>query len=172
MKKLLIVVDYQIDFVSGALGFEGANKLEEGIVARIKKAQADGEEIVFTRDVHEKNYMETEEGKNLPVVHCIRGEEGTKFFGRVEELSKGYKVFEKETFGSIELAKYLDGKKYDEITIIGLVSYICVLSNAVLAKAAVPNAHIVVEKDLTSAAFIHEQEVGLEALKNIHVEIR
>ncbi len=172
MNKLLIVVDYQIDFVSGALGFEGADKLEEGIVARINKAKEEGEDIVFTRDVHEKDYMSTEEGKNLPVVHCIRGEEGTKFFGRVEELSKGHKVFEKATFGSIELAKYLDGKKYDEITLIGLVSYICVLSNAVIAKAAVPNAHIVVEKDLTSAAFIHEQEVGLEALKNIHVEIR
>lgn len=172
MKKLLIVVDYQIDFVSGALGFEGADKLEEGIVARIEKAKASGEEIVFTRDVHEKNYMETEEGKNLPVVHCIRGEEGTKFFGRVEEISKDYRVFEKETFGSIKLAKYLDGRQYDEITLIGLVSYICVLANAVIAKAAVPNAHIVVEKELTSAAFIHEQEVGLEALKNIHVEIR
>lgn len=172
MKKLLIVVDYQIDFVSGALGFENADKLEEGIVARIKIAQSSGEDIVFTRDVHEENYMETEEGKNLPVLHCIRGSEGTKFFGRVEELSKGYKVFEKATFGSIELAKYLDGKHYDEITLIGLVSYICVLSNAVIAKAAIPNAHIVVEKDLTSAAFIHEQEVGFEALRNIHVEIR
>ena len=172
MNKLLIVVDYQIDFVSGALGFEGADKLEKGIVERIKKAEELGEEVVFTRDVHEKNYMETEEGKNLPVVHCIRGEEGTKFYGRVEELSKGHKVFEKETFGSIELAKYLDGRKYETITLIGLVSYICVLSNAVIAKAAVPNAHIVVEKELTSAAFIHEQEVGLEALKNIHVEIK
>ena len=172
MKKLLIVVDYQNDFVNGALGFEGADKLEEGIVERINKAKASNEDIVFTRDVHEKNYIETEEGKNLPVVHCIRGENGTKFFGRVEELSKGYKVFEKATFGSIELAKWLDGKDYEEITLIGLVSYICVLSNAVIAKAAIPNAHIVVEKDLTSAAFIHEQEVGLEALKNIHVEIR
>ena len=172
MNKLLIVVDYQIDFVSGALGFEGADKLEKGIVERIKKAEELGEEVVFTRDVHEKNYMETEEGKNLPVVHCIRGEEGTKFYGRVEELSIGHKVFEKETFGSIKLAKYLDGRKYETITLIGLVSYICVLSNAVIAKAAVPNAHIVVEKELTSAAFIHEQEVGLEALKNIHVEIK
>ncbi len=172
MKKLLIVVDYQIDFVNGALGFEGAEKLEPKIYDRILKAKEDNEDIVFTKDVHEENYMETEEGKNLPVPHCIRGSESTKLYGRIEEMSKGYKTFEKATFGSIELAKYLDGKKYDVITLVGLVSYICVLSNAVIAKAACPNAHIIVEKDLTSAAFLHEQDVGFEALKNIHVEIK
>ena len=172
MKKLLIVVDYQVDFVNGALGFEGAEKLEEKIVKRIQKAQAENEDIIFTKDVHEKDYLKTEEGKNLPVEHCLRGSDGAKLFGKLAQFEKNFITFEKGTFGSIGLGNYLLDKEYEEITLVGLVSYICVLSNAVICKSALPNAHIIVEKDLTSAYDVHAQEVGFEALRNIHVEIK
>lgn len=172
MKKLLVIVDYQVDFVNGSLGFPGAEKLEEKILARIKKAKAEKEDIVFTKDIHDEKYLESEEGKNLPVSHCQKGSKGAELFGGLKTFEKDYPVFEKGTFGSLDLGNYLKDKKYDEITIIGLVSYICVLSNAVICKAALPNAHIVVEKDLTSAYDINAQKIGFEALKNIHVEIR
>lgn len=172
MKKLLIVVDYQNDFVDGKLGFPGAENLEEKLVERIKSAEKNDEDIIFTKDIHEANYLETEEGKNLPVEHCLRGGKGQEIFGKVNGLQKGKIVFEKGAFGSIALGNYLLDKNYDEITIVGLVSYICVLSNAVICKAALPNAHIVVEKDLTDAADKKAQEIGFEALRNIHVEIR
>lgn len=172
MKKLLIVVDYQKDFVDGTLGFDGAEKLAEKLVERVKRAQAENEDVIFTKDVHEKNYLKTEEGKNLPVEHCLRGTEGAKLYGKLAQFEGKFLTFEKGTFGSIEMGDYLKDKNYDEITIVGLVSYICVLSNAVICKAALPNAHIIVEKDLTSAYDIHAQEIGFEALRNIHVEIK
>lgn len=172
MKKLLVVVDYQNDFVNGTLGFKGAERLESKLIDRIKLAEKNGEEIIFTKDIHSKSYLNSEEGKNLPVLHCIKGSKGSKFFGKLEKISKGYKVFEKGAFGSIELGNYIKTKKYSEITIVGLVSYICVLANAIICKSALPSAHIVVEKDLTDASDKKAQKIGFEALKNVHVEIR
>lgn len=172
MKKLLVVVDYQNDFVNGSLGFEGAEKLESKLVERIKKAAAENEDIIFTKDIHEKDYLKTEEGKHLPVEHCIRGTEGAKLYGKLAQFEGKFLTFEKGTFGSIEMGQYLKDKNYNQITIVGLVSYICVLSNAVICKAALPNAHIIVEKDLTSAYDGHAQEIGFETLRNIHVEIK
>ena len=172
MKKLLVIVDYQVDFVNGSLGFGGADLLEKKIFNRILKAQNEGEDIVFTKDIHNENYLKSEEGKNLPVIHCQKGSAGAELFGSLKQFENQYPVFEKGAFASIDLGNYIKDKDYDEITIVGLVSYICVLSNAVICKAALPNAHIIVEKDLTSAYDINAQKIGFEALKNIHVEIR
>lgn len=172
MKKLLVVVDYQNDFVDGTLGFKNAEKLEDKIFKRIKLAEKNKEDVVFTKDIHDKNYLKTEEGKNLPVSHCLKGSKGSELFGKIKSFEQKYPVFEKSTFGSVELGQYLLDKKYDQITIVGLVSYICVLSNAIICKSAKPNAHIIVEKDLTDAADKKAQKIGFEALKNIHVEIK
>lgn len=172
MKKLLIVIDYQNDFVDGALGFEGAEKLEQKLLKRIEKAKSENEDIIFTKDVHSKDYMETEEGKYLPIPHCIEGTPGCEFYGKIKEAAEGYPVFGKGAFSSIDLGIYLKDKKYDEITLVGLVSYICVLCNAIIVKAALPNAHIIVEKNLTDAADKKAQEIGFEALRNIQVEIK
>lgn len=172
MKKLLIVIDYQNDFVNGTLGFQGAELLKKPILDRIKLAKSRGEDILFTKDIHFDNYLETEEGKNLPISHCIKGSKGAELFEELEEISKDYKVFEKNTFPSLELGKYLENKDYEEVTLVGLVSNICVLSNAVIVKAALPNAHIIVEKALTDSFDKHAQEVGFEAMKNIQIEIK
>ncbi|HBF67773.1 MAG TPA: N-carbamoylsarcosine amidohydrolase [Firmicutes bacterium] len=172
MKKLLIVVDYQNDFVNGTLGFDDAIELEKPIANRIKSAKDNGEEVVFTKDVHEDNYLMSEEGKNLPISHCIRNSGGEDFFGEIKELSKEHLVFEKNTFGSSLLFDYLKENHFDQITLIGLVSYICVLSNAVIAKAANPDAHIIIEKDLTSGIDKKLQNEAFDVLKNIHIQIK
>lgn len=172
MKKLLIVVDYQNDFVNGSLGFDDASNLETPIYKRIIDAEHNNEDVIFTKDIHESNYLETEEGKNLPIIHCIRGTSGSEIYGIINEISKRHIIFEKETFGSSKLASYLKENCYDQITLIGLVSYICVLSNAVICKAMNPNAHIIVEKALTSGLDKKVQEEAFDVMRNIHIEIK
>ncbi len=172
MKELLIVVDYQNDFVGGSLGFADAPKLHDYIVNEILKAEKNGVDVVFTKDTHLDNYMETEEGKNLPVKHCIKGTKGWNFYGKVEELSKNHKVFEKYTFPSGDLYEYLKDKDYEQITLMGLVSTICVISNAIIAKAALPNAHIVVDSKGSDSYDKVMQEKGYDIMKNLHIEVK
>ena len=110
MKKLLIVVDYQNDFVTGSLGFEKAVELEEPIAARIREYREMGEDgqIIFTMDTHDRHYMESQEGKHLPVAHCIEGEDGWQLYGKIADLKDDNDlVFSKHTFGSYELGEYL-----------------------------------------------------------------
>lgn len=170
MKKLLIVVDYQNDFVNGALGFIEAAALEEGICAKIDEYAND--EIVYTLDTHTDNYMSTQEGRNLPVPHCIKGTKGHELYGRVSEKLSGKKFFEKNTFPSLELGKFLEGKAYDTIELCGLVSSICVISNAVIAKAACPEAEIVVNGALTSGADTELHEKALDVMRGLQITVK
>lgn len=149
MSKLLIVVDYQNDFVSGALGFPDACELERGIVEKIIEYEND--EVVYTLDTHTADYLNTREGKNLPVEHCIKGTDGFELYGEVKAALAGKRRFEKPTFGSGELYEYLKGKDYSQIELCGLVSNICVISNAILAKTACPEAEIIVNPRLTAS---------------------
>ena len=173
MKKLLIVVDYQNDFVDGALGFEGANILDDVIANKIKQYKNDNNDVIFTFDTHTAEYMETEEGFNLPVKHCIKGTFGHELYGKVKELFDKDKdvYFEKPTFPSLELANYLVDKDYKEIEVCGLVSNICVLSNVVMIKSALPNAKIFVDKKATDSFDKKLNEYTFEILKGIHVNI-
>ncbi len=166
--KLLIVVDYQNDFVNGSLGFKKAEELEQRIVQKIKEY----DNVIFTLDTHYDNYFDTLEGKKLPVKHCIKDTDGHKLYGEVSKyLDKAIKVFEKPTFPSLELANYLVGKGYDEVEICGLVSNICVLSNVVMVKAALPNARIIVNKNLTASFDEKLNEETFDILKGIHVDV-
>ena len=167
--RLLIVVDFQNDFVSGALGFPGAEELEEGICAKIKEYE--GEEVVYTLDTHAEDYLSTQEGKNLPVVHCVKGTDGYELFGRVKALLDGKKFFEKNTFGSGELYEYLKGKSYKQIELCGLVSNICVISNAVIAKTACPNAEITVNSRLTASADAEMNKKALDVMRGLQVSV-
>lgn len=169
--KCLIVIDYQVDFVNGALGFPGAEKLESRIASLVKEYKSRGDEVLFTKDTHYGNYMATEEGKNLPVPHCIKGEKGHDFYGEIKELAIDCKVFEKETFPSSELLYYLAGKDYEEIALCGLDTSICVISNAVIAKAACPNAHIVVYRDASGSGDKEAEEVAIKAMQRFQVEV-
>lgn len=169
MKKLLIIIDYQNDFVDGSLGFDGAENLESGIIQKI--AEYENDEIIYTLDTHEENYMDTFEGKNLPVPHCIKGTNGHALYGQLKELLKGKKCFEKSTFPSLELGKYLEGKGYDKIELCGLVSNICVISNAVIAKAACPEAEIIIDSKLTASSDSDLHQKALDVMKGLQITI-
>lgn len=172
MRQVLIVVDYQNDFVDGTLGFPGAELLEEKIIQKIRAYKSENKDIIFTLDTHEENYLETQEGKNLPVVHCVKGTEGHKLFGELKALEKdGVKTFEKPTFGSLELANYLREKAYDSVELVGLVSNICVISNAILAKAALPEAEIIVDASCTDSFDKELQSKAFDVLEGVQVTV-
>ena len=169
MKRLLLVVDFQNDFVDGALGFEEAEKLEQPILAKIKEYEAAKDAIIFTRDTHQANYLETQEGKNLPIVHCVEGTEGWEIYGEVKNHAD--LIFDKPTFGSLELGKYLEDKDFDYIEICGLVSNICVISQAVIAKAALPEAEIVVDERLTDSYDKKLHKEVLDVMEGFQVKV-
>ncbi|MEI8200368.1 MAG: cysteine hydrolase family protein [Eubacteriales bacterium] len=171
MNKLLVVVDYQNDFVDGSLGFPKAAELHEKICDKILCYRAQGQPIVFTLDTHEPDYIETQEGRNLPVPHCIRGTAGHNLFGRVNSLSQGCEKFEKGTFGSDLLFTYLQKSIFESIEIVGLVSNICVISNAVLAKTALPEALILVDAACTASFDPLLNEKTLDILEGLQIKV-
>lgn len=172
MKKLLIVVDYQKDFVSGSLGFAKAVELEDSIYQKIKDYKDRNDDVIFTFDTHGHEYLNTKEGKKLPVEHCVKGEDGWSLYGKVAELySEEDLGFEKSAFGSLKLADYLRDKDYDFIEIVGVVSNICVISNAVIAKTALPEADIVVDASCTASADEELHEKALDVMEGLQIEV-
>jgi len=172
MKKLLIVVDYQRDFVDGALGFEKAIKLENIIVDKINMYKENGDDVIFTLDTHDENYIETHEGQHLPIEHCLLGTKGHELFGKVRALKdETTKSFIKHTFPSLDLAVYLKDKTYDSIELCGVVSNICVLSNAIMVKSAVPNTPIIVDALATASYNDVLHEKGLDIIEGLYIKV-
>lgn len=172
MNRLLIVVDYQTDFVTGPLGFPGAEALAGPIARRVAEYRAGGDDVIFTFDTHGPDYLSTQEGRRLPVPHCVRDTEGWQLYGAVAgALQEGDRRFLKPTFPSLELGKYLETREYDRVELCGLVSSICVLSNAVIAKAALPEAEIVVDADLTASGDPVLHQKALDVLEGIQVTV-
>lgn len=172
MKNLLIVVDYQKDFVNGTLGFENAEKLDKKISEKIDFYRNNNDEIVFTLDTHFKNYLSTQEGLLLPIEHCIYGTDGWLLFGEVATKQKpNDKVFYKKTFGSIDLLDYLRDKNYDNIELVGLVSNICVISNAIIAKTAQPEATIIIDAKCTASADDDINNKTLDVLESLQMKV-
>lgn len=171
-KKLLVIVDYQNDFVDGALGFPRAAELEGPICEKIDHSHANGDDIVFTLDTHLADYLYTQEGKILPVTHCVRGTHGWGLYGKVGKLAEGHPQLEKDTFGCKVLLDYLlTAPTYDEIELVGLVGNICVLSNAVIAKTAQPEAEIVVDVRCTACPDPALNEKTLDILEGLQVKV-
>ena len=173
MKKLLVVVDYQNDFVDGALGFPGAEKLDALICKKIAQYRADDDsDIIFTLDTHGKNYLSTQEGRNLPTPHCIAGTHGWELYGKTGEMYMDEDtVIEKPAFGSLELMDIADENAYEQIELVGLVSNICVLSNAVLLKTALPEAEIIVDAACTASFDPALHEKCLDVLEGIQIKV-
>ena len=173
MKRLLIVVDCQKDFIDGALGFEGADAIIPGIIERIASYKASGDEVVYTMDTHTTDYMNTQEGRNLPVPHCIKGSEGYRLTPALEEPLSDCRGFDKPTFGSLELANYIasNASDYSSIEVCGLVSNICVVSNAMLAKAAAPEVQIIVDSKLTASFDTKLHQATLDVLGGVQVKV-
>ena len=172
MQRLLVVVDYQNDFVDGALGFKDADKIAPAIVKLIKEFQERGDQVVYTYDTHNGDYLNTTEGQYLPVPHCLKGSQGWELHPSIKDLQGSSLVFEKPGFGSKELGHFIEKNSFDEIYLCGLVSDICVFSNAIIAKAsASPYAKIKVVRNATSSFDLDMQEKSFDVLKHLHIEI-
>lgn len=173
MKQALIVVDYQNDFVTGSLGFPEAAALRQPISQKIEQAREAGADIIFTYDTHDDGYSTTQEGKKLPVPHCLKGSDGWKLDPAIEVLRRPEDpVFEKGAFGSFELAAFLKGKQYGQIELCGVVSNICVISNAVLAKAALPEAEIIVDASCTASNDPVLHQKAMDVMSGLQIIVR
>ena len=172
MRKCLIVVDYQNDFVTGSLGFAKAEQLDDRIANKIAKCRNEGWEIVFTFDTHEENYLQTNEGRNLPVEHCIKGTDGHKLYGRTAEMQKeSDKCFYKPSFGSAELFEYLKAERFDKVELCGVVTNICVISNAVLAITALPESEISVDSACVASNDDNLNKSALDVLQSLQINV-
>ena len=170
--KVLVIVDMQNDFITGALANTEGQKIIPTMVDYIKNFDGN---IIATLDTHYDNYLETMEGKKLPVPHCIKETEGWKLVPEVADAIKGKAVmmFKKETFGSTDLADYI-ADFYDantEIEICGVCTDICVISNALVIKATTPNRKITVLKDLCAGVTPESHETALKAMAACHIDI-
>ena len=146
MKRLLLVVDYQKDFVDGALGFPGAEALDGPIAAKIAACRAAGDDVAFTLDTHGPDYLDTQEGRKLPVPHCLEGTDGWQIDAAlaVEDAP----VFDKPGFGSPALIEYLRSlPALEGVEFIGLCTDICVITNAMMTKGALPEVPLSVRAD-------------------------
>lgn len=173
MKKILIVVDMQKDFVDGALGTKEAVAIVDNVVNKISNFDGD---IIVTYDTHPENYMDTQEGRNLPVAHCIKGSDGWKLDSKVQSAvdAKGYKAIEKPTFGSTELPRYIsDNYNPDEIEIelIGLCTDICVVSNALMMKANFLETKVSVDASCCAGVTVESHKAALTTMKMCQVNV-
>ena len=170
--NVLVVVDMQNDFVSGALGTPEAAAIVPHVVDRVAAAVDAGEEIIFTHDTHREDYMTTQEGKNLPVPHCVKGNEGWQIIPQLQEYAAGRPCVEKPTFGSLALAHLVNSVGYEEIEIVGLCIDICVISNALLLKAALPETPISVNAACCAGVTPASHANALEAMKMCQITVK
>ena len=171
MKQILIVVDMQKDFIDGSLGTPEAVAILPKVAEKIRNF--DGE-VIYTRDTHEIDYMNTLEGKNLPVPHCIRGTAGWEIASELTLLRSG-KIIDKPTFGSVELGAMLvadnAAEPIEKITLVGLCTDICVLSNALLVKANLPEVEVTVDASCCAGVTPESHNTALAAMKMCQIVI-
>lgn len=173
-KNYLIVIDMQNDFVTGALGTPEAQAIVPDVARRAR--EFDGT-VLFTKDTHAENYLETQEGRNLPVAHCIRGTEGWQLVPELDAVraARDAAVFEKPTFGSVELAWWLaqenDAEPIGSIELAGVCTDICVISNALLIKAHFPEVLVRVNPALCAGVTPQAHEAALATMRSCQVEL-
>ncbi len=172
MKKILIVIDMQNDFIDAALGTPEAVKIIDTVKEKIRSYPA--ENVIATMDTHGENYMETQEGKFLPVPHCIKGSDGWKIRPDIAALLTGAKIYEKPTFGSTAMAadlKALSEEEKIELELIGLCTDICVVSNALLLKAMMPEVPISVDAACCAGVTPGKHLSALETMRSCQVQV-
>ncbi len=175
MQRLLIVIDMQNDFIDGSLGTKEAQAIVPAVVEKIR--EFDGT-VLFTRDTHGEDYLQTAEGKKLPVAHCIKGTMGWELQEEIDMLraEKNAAVFDKQTFGSKDLAEYIskniqNSGSIDSIILCGLCTDICVISNALLLKAYMPEVPIEVDSTCCAGVTVESHKNALEAMAMCQIEI-
>lgn len=172
MRKILVVVDMQNDFIDGALGTPEAVAIVENVKAKIRSYSP--ENIIATMDTHHEDYLQTQEGAKLPVEHCIRGTEGWKIREDIAELLTGAAIYEKPAFGSMELARDLakiSEEEEIELELIGLCTDICVVSNALILKAAMPEVQVSVDASCCAGVTPETHEAALTTMQTCQVNI-
>ena len=171
--NILIVVDMQNDFVSGALGTPEARRIVPAAAERVAAGIRRGERIFFTRDTHGADYLHTREGRNLPVPHCIRGTEGWEIVEQLRPASAGQAILDKPSFGSAELGRLLaeenEKELIEKVTLIGLCTDICVISNALLVKAFLPEAEVAVDAACCAGVTPESHRTALAAMKSCQI---
>ncbi len=173
MEKILIVVDIQKDFVDGALGTKEAVAIIDNAVDKIKSHNG---KIYVTFDTHGSDYMDSSEGKNLLVSHCIKGTDGHLLDANIERalLGKDWVAVEKPTFGSIELPKIIKSNHGDdiEIELIGLCTDICVISNALILKANFPEINVSVVENCCAGVTPEKHNAAIETMRSCQIIIK
>jgi nicotinamidase-related amidase len=174
VNRRLIVIDMQNDFVSGSLGSEAAADILPKVEKRVESF--DGE-VLFTKDTHDADYLNTQEGKKLPVSHCIRGSEGWKLAGKLEELAEktGAAIYEKGTFGSLKLGERLaeenSKEPIDSVEFMGVCTDICVISNAMILKAYLPETEMIVNASCCAGVTEKSHENALDAMRACQITV-
>lgn len=167
MKKVLVVVDMQVDFVNGSLGTKEAQEMLPALVKKVQREAEAGSRLIFTKDTHETDYLNTQEGKKLPIEHCIRGTKGWEIVPELKDFVD--EVLEKPTFGSINLPSMV--KDADMIEVVGLCTDICVISNVLLLKAYYPEKKIQVDASCCAGVTPQSHDNALEAMKMCQIDI-
>ncbi len=163
--KTLIVIDMQNDFIDGSLGTREATMILENVGEKIAEYRKNGHRIIFTRDTHEENYLDTPDGKKLPVKHCIKGTDGWQIADGL--ASKGDLIIDKPSFGYTGWGKM----NFTEVELVGLCTDICVVSNALILKALFPDAEIKVDSSCCAGVTPDTHKAALETMKMCQIEI-
>lgn len=172
MRKILVVIDMQNDFITGSLGTKEAEGIVEKVVEKI--GQYAPEDVYATRDTHEEDYLDTAEGKKLPVVHCVAGTEGWEIDPLIAEALGSATIVNKPTFGSVVLAELLQAENDKEelsIELVGLCTDICVVSNALLLKAVMPEIEISVDASCCTGVTPQSHEAALTTMEMCQITV-
>lgn len=169
--RILVVVDMQNDFVDGALGTEEAVGIVPAVADRIERFEG---RVLYTQDTHENDYMKTQEGMKLPVPHCIRGTQGWELCPQIKALCNVVPI-DKPAFGSVELGRMLKDidsrEKVESVTFVGLCTDICVISNAMIAKAFLPETEVIVDAACCAGVTPESHRQALEAMKVCQIKV-
>jgi nicotinamidase-related amidase len=172
MRKILVVIDMQKDFIDGSLGTAEALGILPGVIE--KMARYDENDIYATRDTHEPDYLKTQEGKNLPVEHCIKDTPGWKLDPHVAAHVPEDHIIDKPSFGSVELCEIMRGiasSEDIEIELVGLCTDICVVSNALMLKAFLPETKISVDSSCCAGVTPDKHEAALETMRSCQIDV-
>lgn len=169
MNNLLVVVDMQNDFITGPLGTAEALAIVPYVEKKIRSALADGDIVVFTKDTHHPVYLDSQEGRHLPVVHCLEGTPGWEIHPSL--LPYADKVFIKQGFGSMELVDYVKAGSYDRVELIGLCTDICVVTNALMIKGALPELPIRVDANGCAGVTPKSHQAAIDTMKMCQIDV-
>ena len=170
MKKTIIVVDMQNDFVTGSLGTKEACKTVPVIEKLLKENQ--GNQIIFTQDTHHEDYLSTSEGKMLPVEHCMKGTMGWEIIPELKEWTHQAIMVEKPTFGSLKLPQLISQNQPEQIILVGVCSDICVISNALILKAHFPETPIIVYENACAGVTPDKHQAAIETMKSCQIDVQ